>query len=156
MCINNLDNIKRSINKENKAIKLAKHIKLLSELGEPAENFRIIDRIELTFDDINNFNLAIKSGVPGISPKAKYERRYSYDLRQEVSGPKLLETSRDFCIHIIDADKMYLKQDIERMDNYMGWNSDAFKYSGGYWNNDGVIEPKCRHSWYMNLVQRLK
>jgi hypothetical protein len=165
MCIDNLDNIKRSINKENKAIKLAKHIKLLSELGEPAENFRIIDRKEMSYNDIQDYSLAIKTGVPGIRPKKsqivsrptfgdKYEIRYNYDLREELSGPKLLDTSRDFCVHIIDANKMYLRQDIDKMSN--GFELSVFEYSGGFWNNDGVIEPKCRHSWFLNFVERLK
>jgi hypothetical protein len=167
MCdsLDNLDNIKRSIKNDEKAIKLAKHIKLVSELGEPAENFRIIDRKEITYDDIQEYNLAIKTGVPGIRPKKsqivsrptfgdKYEIRYNYDLREELSGPKLLDTSRDFCVHIIDANKMYLRQDIDKMSN--GFELSVFEYSGGFWNNDGVIEPKCRHSWFLNFVERLK
>lgn len=158
----NIQDLKKIIKKDEKAIELSRNIKLVNELGLPASSFRVIDRAQMTYDDIANFDLAIKTGVPGRPPKYKvvnrptfgdkYEIRYSYDLREDVDGPKLLDTSRDFCVHLIDANRMYSRQEIDKLSNGMGLS--VFEHSGGYWNNDGIIEAKCRHSFYMNFVER--
>jgi hypothetical protein len=166
MCINNLNNIKSSLKKEVKEIDLARQIKLINELGEPAHKFRIIDSLPMTPDRIKEFNLAIKTGVPGRPPKAKatnrptigdkYEIRYRYDLREGIDGPKILPggRTRDFCTQLIDANRYYSRQDINTMDN--GFRLSVFDYAGGWYTNPdtGETTPYCRHSFYMVFVEK--
>ena len=165
MCIPNLNNIKKSHARECKEIDLARQIKLINELGEPASKFRVIDEIMMTHEMIEDFLLAIKSGVPGRPPKAKavkrptigdkYEVRYRYDLREGVSGPKVLPDgrTRPFCEQVIDANRYYSKEQINTMSN--GFGLTVFKYAGGYWTQpDGTVSKQCRHAWFMVFVER--
>lgn len=170
MCIENINKVKKSINKEESLIKLERQIKLINELGEDASKFHIIDRREMTPELIEQFNLAldpnsssIKSVIPsgekirirvGPSAQAGYDVRYNYDLRTGISGPKILPNgrTRDFCVHLIDANKLYTVAEINRMSN--GFDLPVFRFAGGYYTNPdtGETTPYCRHSWYENLV----
>lgn len=160
---------KRILKKEEKSIELQRQIKLVNELGEDASNFNIIDRREMTPELIKEFNLAlnpnsssIKSIIPSsekirvrVGPTTGYELRYNYDLRTDVDGPKILPDgrTRDFCVHLIDANRLYTRDEILRMNN--GFDLSVFEYAGGWWTQpDGTVSPKCRHSFYENLVQR--
>jgi hypothetical protein len=170
MCnsLDNLDNIKRSIKNDEKAIKLAKHIKLVSELGEPAENFRIIDERPMTPELIDEFELAIKSGIAGRPPKVKkvyvkpqtigdkYMIMWKYNLRDGITGAKLIETSRDFCVNLIEANRFYTRQDINSLSN--GFGLSVFRFAGGYYHNPetGETTPFCRHNWVQTFVERIK
>jgi hypothetical protein len=162
MCIND---IKRSLNKEKVEIDLARQVKLIRELGEPARKFRIIDEMPMTPNMIDEFELAIKTGVPGRPPKAKatnrptigdkYEIRWRYDLRGDVQGPKKLPGGRTrvFCTELIDANRYYSRQDINTMSN--GFNLSVFEFAGGWWTQpDGSVSPQCRHQWLMVFVER--
>lgn len=168
MCMGKLNEIKKSAEKEKKSIELARRLELIQTLGEPASKFDIVDRREMTPELIQEFHLAlnpnsdsIRSVIPSsekvrvrVGP-SKYEIRYNYDLRQGVDGPKILPDgrTRDFCEHLIDADKLYTRQEIERMNN--GFGLDVFRFAGGWWTQpDGEVSPKCRHSWYENFVIR--
>lgn len=166
MCIPNLNNIKSSLKKEVKEIDLARQIKLIRELGEPAHKFRIIDQLPMTPQMIDDFELAIKTGVPGRPPKGraynnrptlgdKYEIRYRYDLRDNVDGPKKLPDgrTRQFCIQLLDADRNYSMDDINTMSN--GFDLSVFRFGGGWWTQpDGSVSPQCRHQWQMVFVER--
>jgi hypothetical protein len=83
------------------------------------------------------------------SPSEIYTEYY-YDLRDGVSGPVILPTTRQFCkdmykLHSENKKALTLKQ-IERIKNEFGDN--AFVYSGGFWNNGTEIDVKCRHAWF--------
>jgi hypothetical protein len=163
MC--DINDIKRSLNKEDKVIELARQVKLIRELGEPACKFRIIDEMPMTPNMIDDFHLAIKTGVPGRPPKAKattrptigdkYEIRWRYDLRSDVKGPKKLPGNRTrvFCTELIDANRYYSRQDINTMSN--GFNLSVFEFAGGFWMQpDGSVSPQCRHQWLMVFVEK--
>jgi hypothetical protein len=165
MCIPNLNNIKSSFKKEVKEIDLARQFKLIRELGVPAEKFRIIDEMPMTPNMIEDFELAIKTGVPGRPPKAKatnrptfgdkYEIRWRYDLRGDVEGPKKLPggRTRQFCTELLDANRYYSREDINTMSN--GFGLSVFEFAGGYWTQpDGSVSPQCRHQWLMVFVER--
>lgn len=82
------------------------------------------------------------------SPSEIYTEYY-YDLRDGVSKPEILPTTRQFCkdmfeLHSKNKKALTLKQ-IERIKNEFGDN--AFVYSGGFWNNGEFIDVKCRHAW---------
>ena len=164
----NIDSIKRSQKKELKEIQLQRQIKLVNELGEPAEKFRIIDQLPMTWELIQEFELAIKTGVPGRPPKKKkvitrptlgdkYEIRFRYDLREGINGPKILPDgrTRDFCEIVLDANRFYTREDIGSMSN--GFGLPVFEYAGGYYHNPetGQTTPYCRHNWYMVFVERV-
>ena len=165
MCNKCINDIKRSLNKEKVEIDLARQVKLIRELGEPARKFRIIDEMPMTPNMIDEFELAIKTGVPGRPPKAKatnrptigdkYEIRWRYDLRGDVEGPKKLPGGRTrvFCTELIDANRYYSRQDINTMSN--GFNLSVFEFAGGWWTQpDGSVSPQCRHQWLMVFVER--
>jgi|694.fasta_scaffold02349_23 hypothetical protein len=164
----NIDSIKSSQKKELKEIQLQRQIKLVNELGEPAEKFRIIDQLPMTWELIQEFELAIKTGVPGRPPKKKkvitrptlgdkYEIRFRYDLREGINGPKILPDgrTRDFCEIILDANRFYTRNDINTLSN--GFGLPVFEYAGGYYHNPetGQTTPYCRHNWYMVFVERV-
>jgi hypothetical protein len=168
MCISNLANIKKSIEKDNKEIELSRRLELINGLGEPLSKYDIVDRREMSPELVNEFRMAldpksdsIRSVIPSsekprirVGP-SQYEIRYNYDLRMDVNGPKILPDgrTRDFCVHLIDASKLYTREEIDRMNN--GFGLDVFEFSGGYWTQpDGSVSPKCRHSWYQNIVIR--
>ena len=165
MCNKCINDIKKSLDKEKVEIDLARQVKLIRELGEPARKFRIIDEMPMTPNMIDEFELAIKTGVPGRPPKAKatnrptfgdkYEIRWRYDLRGDVQGPKKLPGGRTrvFCTELIDANRYYSRQDINTMSN--GFNLSVFEFAGGYWTQpDGSVSPQCRHQWLMVFVER--
>ena len=164
----NIDSIKSSQKKELKEIQLQRQIKLVNELGEPAEKFRIIDQLPMTWELIQEFELAIKTGVPGRPPKKKkvitrptlgdkYEIRFRYDPREGINGPKILPDgrTRDFCEIILDANRFYTRNDINTLSN--GFGLPVFEYAGGYYHNPetGQTTPYCRHNWYMVFVERV-
>jgi hypothetical protein len=166
MC--DINDIKKSLKREEKDIQLQRQIKLINELGEPAHKFRIIDSIQMTPELIEEFKLAIKTGVPGRKPKGreytnrptigdKYEIRWRYDLREGISGPKKLPDgrTRPFCTELIDANRFYSKEDINTMSNGFS-NLPVFDYAGGYYSNPetGETTPFCRHSFYMIFVEK--
>lgn len=77
---------------------------------------------------------------------------YKYVKRAEASGDVLLPTSRDFCVRVIENNKLYTREDIQTMSSLFGY--DVFKFAGGWWNNDGNIEKQCRHTWQQLRVKR--
>ena len=163
MC--NIDDIRRSLKKETKDIELQRQIELISKLGEPSRKFRIIDQMPMTPEMIEDFELAIKTGVPGRPPSGrevkrptlgdKYDVRWRYDLRADVSGPKKLPDgrTRPFCVELIDRDRYYSREDISKMEN--GFGISPFKFCGGYWTQpDGSVSKQCRHNWIMIFVEK--
>ena len=82
---------------------------------------------------------------------------YRYDKRPDVSGSKLISTSRDFCrkmvgltsgTELVDG-KMKAKRltynEIEDYTNEFG--EDAWNFRGGFYNNGTETTPWCRHIW---------
>jgi hypothetical protein len=82
---------------------------------------------------------------------------YKYDKRPDVSGSKLISTSRDFCrkmvaltsgTELVDG-KMKAKRltynEIEDYTNEFG--EDAWNFRGGFYNDGTETTPWCRHIW---------
>lgn len=80
----------------------------------------------------------------------KFEVRYSYEKRSDADGPVLLSTSRLFCKKLIGLDKFYKREDIQKISAVLGY--DVFKRTGGFWNNDGIVEYHCRHEFKSHVV----
>lgn len=84
----------------------------------------------------------------------KFEVRYSYEKRSDVSGAVLLPTSRPFCIKMIENNKYYSREDIQKISSVLGY--DVFNRAGGFWNNHGKTEIHCRHEFQSHVVIRKK
>lgn len=161
-----LKNIKRALKKEY-TIKYWDHFKLtLQRWGYNKENYIILDRQEMTPEMIE---LAVRvvaphpmfpgqtrtKAIPSIPdrfiPKDVFVM-WSYDKREEAEGSTIIDGSRPFCRNLVDADKLYDRTAIDAMSNEMGLP--VFESGGGYWNDNGVIKPHCRHVWVQNLVRK--
>jgi len=79
--------------------------------------------------------------------------RYSYDW---ISGfnDSDKNTSRPFCVALLDAKKLYSRSDIEMMSARLGYS--VWDRRGGWWNDNGTISESCRHEWKTNIVTRKK
>lgn len=82
--------------------------------------------------------------------------RYTTNLE-----PKLLDTSREFCVKMIRANKLYTRAEIDQLSNDAhtnGYNEDVFKYKGGWQTIEGTVThiPSCRHFWESVLVKKVK
>jgi len=78
--------------------------------------------------------------------------RYSYELRSDAGGTDILPTSRPFCKKMValSRTKMWTLKEIQAISARFGYN--VFQRVGGFWNNNGTIEPHCRHEWVANAV----
>jgi ribosomal protein S25 len=86
--------------------------------------------------------------VEKIKPKTtEFLIRYSYEWIQGFSD-KFLDTSREFCKYLRQADKMYSRSDIEQMSSRLGYS--VWDRRGGWWGSS----PTCRHRWISNVVTR--
>jgi hypothetical protein len=79
--------------------------------------------------------------------------RYSYEWKSGFSNANK-GTSRPFCVHLLEAKKMYSRSEIESMSARLGYS--VWNRGGGWWNDNGVISPSCRHEWKTNVVTRKK
>ena len=50
----------------------------------------------------------------------------------------------------LSSTRMWSRKDIQNISQRLGYN--VFKAAGGFWNNNGTIEPHCRHEWVANAV----
>ncbi len=82
----------------------------------------------------------------------KIEVFYTYEKRKDVAGADILPTSRLFCKKMVGLSnsRMWSRKDIQNISQRLGYN--VFKAAGGFWNNNGTIEPHCRHEWVANAV----
>lgn len=92
------------------------------------------------------------SGGSIIGKKPKFEVRYSYEKRADVTGPEVLPTTRPFCKKLLTLNRLYTRADIQQISGYLGY--DVMKRAGGFWNNNGTVEYHCRHEFYSQIVIR--
>lgn len=90
----------------------------------------------------------------GTAVLPKFEVRYSYEKRKDVTGPEILPTTRPFCRKMLSLNKLYTREDIQKISQYLGY--DVMKRAGGFWNNDGKVEYHCRHEFYSQIVIKRK
>lgn len=75
--------------------------------------------------------------------------RYSYEWKKGFSDANLV-TSRPFCVHLVTADKLYSRSEIEAMSARLGYS--VWDRGGGWFGSS----PSCRHEWKTNIVTRKK
>jgi DNA-binding Lrp family transcriptional regulator len=73
--------------------------------------------------------------------------RYSYEWKRGFDNSDK-DTSREFCVALLDANKFYSRSDIEQMSAYLGYS--VWDRRGGWWGSS----PTCRHIWKSNIVKR--
>lgn len=73
------------------------------------------------------------------------EIMYEYRLRDGL--PELKGESRDFCTTLMELNRLYTREDIDRISGIEGYN--VFAYRGGWYHNPDTNknEPGCRHEW---------
>lgn len=78
---------------------------------------------------------------------------YTYEKRPELKDD-LLKTSREFCVKLINQNKIFTRPQIENISKIVGY--DVWRYRGGWWTRKGgdVTTPYCRHIWVQNLVRK--
>lgn len=94
---------------------------------------------------------------PPVKPKIPQTRKveifYSYEVRPGLGAP-IIPTSRDFCVKLIENNRLYSREDIQTMSDIFGY--DIYTYGGGYFYNPKTDEttPFCRHYFKSNAVVR--
>lgn len=73
------------------------------------------------------------------------EIMYEYRLRPNL--PELKGESREFCQTLMGLNRLYTRDDINRISGVEGY--DVFAYRGGWYHNPDTKknEPGCRHEW---------
>jgi len=82
---------------------------------------------------------------------ANFEILYSYELRK--NAPKLLSTSREFCVEMMKLNKLYTREEIDNLSN--GMDLDVWEFKGGWYTNPNTDAPtpQCRHLWVQSVVK---
>ena len=82
---------------------------------------------------------------------------YKYDKRPDVSGSKLISTSREFCrkmvgltsgTELVDGKMKAKRLTYNEIENYTNeFGEDAWDFRGGFYNDGTETTPWCRHIW---------
>jgi len=93
-------------------------------------------------------------GKESVAEEELIEVVYTYELRPDVSGPAILPDgrTRSFCENLIKLNRVYTRLEIDSISAAV--NRDVWLYRGGWWNDDGVNKPSCRHFWKQNIILR--
>ena len=91
---------------------------------------------------------------------SNFEVVYKYALRDELSGPVLIATSRDFCVQMIEANKIFSREEINKVGEQaqnkgLVEDSNIWRYRGGWLGRTGLPAlPACRHVWRQQLIKK--
>lgn len=84
---------------------------------------------------------------------------YTYELRDDVSGSKVIPTTRDFCRRLLDQEgRAWTLDQIKNLSGEhltkMGLPNDVFQFRGGFYRVKGTLNttPFCRHIWRAKIV----
>lgn len=96
-----------------------------------------------------------KVRISPVEPEKKrtVEVMYEYKVKDGFGEP-LIDTSRGFCVKLIENDRLYSRSDIQQMSTIFGY--DVFKHSGGWYFNPDTqeAENQCRH--FFNQVRVIR
>ena len=110
--------------------------------------------INLGNEDVPN-RVPTKEAIKVIDEQgAKTENlRIMYTYEPRPGQKALLPTSREFCVKLMNAGKIYSRQQIEQISAVVGY--DVWAQRGGWWTRKGgdVTTPYCRHVWVQNVVR---
>lgn len=121
----------------------------LIELGEveDLENYDLVAECEVDYSNEHHF-----ASTGNAFPNAKSEQDSAdYLVRYQYAPLKVSENSREFCRKMVNAGKIYRKEDIMRMENEVvnaGWGANgADKYSIWLYKGGG----DCHHKWFRKI-----
>lgn len=81
---------------------------------------------------------------------------YRYVLGQGVSGPEVMDTTRDFCREMVRLSKsrVWTQADITRIS--LSEDRNVWQRRGGFWTRKGTNDTThyCRHAWERVLIQK--
>ena len=145
--------------KKNKKVSIKDLAKKL-EISEK-EVYKILDRLNKTNTLIVNYierngEVVIETEAVQDPKAVALESKWRYTTRLE---PKLLDTSREFCVKMVGANKLYTRAEIDTLQNEAhtrGFNEDVWKYKGGWMTIKGtnIHVPQCRHYWQSVIVKK--
>ncbi|WP_205771904.1 hypothetical protein, partial [Mucilaginibacter terrenus] len=95
--------------------------------------------------DITDSKVNIK---PVEAPKQGNEVQVMYEYKVRPGyGEPLIDTSRGFCVKLINNDRLYSRADIQTMSSIFGY--DVYAHCGGWYTDPatGKAENQCRHQW---------
>lgn len=77
---------------------------------------------------------------------------YSYELRSDAPALVSGGSSRAFCEKLISLDRLYTREEIDKISNVEGY--DVFSFKGGWYHDPkkDINRPSCRHTWVQNVV----
>jgi len=101
-------------------------------------------------DDKNPLRITVR-GL--IALHGRQELRVVYTYEERPDAPPLLGQSRPFCRRMMALNKVYTREEIDRISSIIG--RDVWTYRGGWYHNwqTGQNEPACRHEWRQHLVR---
>ncbi len=83
-----------------------------------------------------------------------FEVKYSYEWRTDIPDDEKNKNghpSRPFCARLMEIDKLWDRDEIERLSFRLGYS--VFDRRGGWWTKpNGEHSPSCRHIWVRNIV----
>ena len=129
---------------------------LLSELGEEEdlENWELVDEREVDYDQEESLDKMIGLASTGSArPNAKSKqdgkvKDLKFKVRYQYAPLDSDSKSRDFCIKMVNAKKIYRKEDIEQMGKQpvnAGWGPEGSTSTYDIWLYKGG--GSCRHFW---------
>jgi len=95
-----------------------------------------------------------QSGANELAALTPFRVLYQYDKRFDVAGDKIIEGTRNFCRALINLDRLYTREEIDALDAFTPHGQSAWQYRGGWYNNNGVNQFGCRHTWNMVLIEK--
>lgn len=102
--------------------------------------------------DITDGKVQVK---PVEAPKQGKEVQVMYEYKVRPGyGEPLIDTSRGFCVKLINNDRLYTRADIQSMSAIFGYS--VYDHCGGWFTNPdtGKAENQCRHFWNKVKVTR--
>lgn len=123
----------------------------LIQLGEEIDlnEWELVSEAVVNHDDDSKFHSFASTGTAFPNANSKNDSK-DYKVRYKYNG-NLSDNSRIFCVKMINAGKIYRKEDIERMDSLVvneGWGEygtepySIWKFKGG---------GACRHNWMRQI-----
>jgi hypothetical protein len=153
-----LDEIKKG--KSYKISDLAKKLKISeAELYKSLERLNKANILQVKYTEVKGeISITPEEIQEPPSQEVGLETKWRYTTNLE---PKLLDTSREFCVKMIGANKLYTRAEIDNLQNdasTKGYNDDVFKYKGGWQTIKGTVThiPSCRHFFESVLVKKKK
>lgn len=110
----------------------------------------------IVIGDVRPFNPAT---IADETPQEIISVVYSYEWIEGFDDSNLA-TSRDFCVELRTESKAgvtWTREDIDNLDNGTeGENQlSVWEARGGWYNDNGIAVPSCRHQWYQQVIRQV-